>query len=69
MKNFLSTTKSKNKKDYFFVEIYKEPQEPPYKTYIVEFWNREFNLYKKQKLAMGKIKLEMEENSGGAVSK
>jgi hypothetical protein len=32
--------------DYFFVGIYREPHEPPYKTYIVIFWNWEFNLYK-----------------------
>jgi hypothetical protein len=55
--------------DYFFVGIYKEPQELPYKTYIVVFWNWEFNLYKKQKLAVGKMKHEMEESSGDIVSK
>jgi len=32
--------------DYFFVMIYREPQEAPYKTYIVVFWNWEFNSYK-----------------------
>ncbi len=55
--------------DYFFVGIYKEPKEPPYKTYIIVFWNREFNLYKEQNLAMGKMKHEMEESNGGDASK
>jgi hypothetical protein len=55
--------------DYFFVRIYKEPQKPPYKTYIAVFWNRKFNLYKEQKLVVGKMKQKMEENSGGIVSK
>jgi len=55
--------------DYFFVRIYKEPQKPPYKTYIAVFWNRKFNLYKEQKLVVGKMKQKMEENSGGVVSK
>ncbi len=55
--------------DYFFVGIYREPQKPPYKTYIAIFWNQKFNLYKEQKLAVGKMKHKMEENSGGIVSK
>ncbi len=55
--------------DDFFVKICKKHYEPPYKTYIVVFWNREFNLYKEQNLAMGKMKHEMEESSGGAPSK
>jgi hypothetical protein len=53
------------KLNYFFVGIYKEPKELPYKTYIVIFWKWEFNLYKEQKLAMGNMKHEMEEKSGG----
>jgi hypothetical protein len=38
--------------NYFFVGIYREPQGPPYKTYTVVFWNRNFNLYKEQKLVV-----------------
>ncbi len=50
--------------DYFFVMIYREPQEVPYKTYIVVFWNWEFNSYKEQNLVVGKMKHEMEKSSG-----
>jgi hypothetical protein len=55
--------------NYFFVGIYKEPQKPPYKTYIVVFWNQKFNLYNEQKLVVAKMKHEMEESIGGVVSK
>jgi hypothetical protein len=55
--------------NYLFVGIYREPKKPPYKTYNVVFWNREFNLYKKQKLDVGKMKHEMEDNNRGATSK
>ncbi len=55
--------------DCFFLGIYREPQELPFQTYIVVFWNRELNLYKKQNLVMGQMKHEMEESSGGANSK
>ncbi len=55
--------------DYFFVGIYRKPQELPYKTYIILFWNWEFNLYKEQKLVVGNMKHEMEESSGGVASK
>ncbi len=55
--------------NYFFVKIYKEPQESPYKTYITIFWNQEFNLYKKHNLVVGEMKHEMEESNGGVAMK
>jgi hypothetical protein len=55
--------------DYFFLGIYRKPQELPFQTYIVVFWNWEFNLYKEHNLVVGKMKHEMEESSGGANSK